>query len=110
GLMLWPFLLIMKEPDLGSALVLLPTGLVMLFVAGAPRRYLLRLVAGVSIVAALFLVDVLWAPPGWWQIKLENYQRQRLLVYFGADFASSTASPAERAKARETEKQKSYQV
>src|SRR5579863_1048527 len=31
GLMVLPFLLIMKEPDLGSALVLLPTGLVMLY-------------------------------------------------------------------------------
>jgi rod shape determining protein RodA len=29
-----PFVLIMKEPDLGSALILLPVGLTMLFVAG----------------------------------------------------------------------------
>src|SRR5439155_21262678 len=36
GLMVLPFLLILKEPDLGSALVLLPTGLAMLFVAGTP--------------------------------------------------------------------------
>ena len=33
GLLLLPFVLILKEPDLGSALVLLPTGLVMMFVA-----------------------------------------------------------------------------
>src|SRR5262245_28401933 len=33
-----PFLLIMKEPDLGSALILLPVGLTMLFVAGVPPR------------------------------------------------------------------------
>ena len=38
GLMLLPCVLIMKEPDLGSALVLLPTGLVMMLVAGTPRR------------------------------------------------------------------------
>src|ERR1700690_1156169 len=43
GMMMLPFMLILKEPDLGSALVLLPTGLVMLFVAGTPRRYLVRL-------------------------------------------------------------------
>src|SRR5882672_91951 len=42
GLTLLPFFLILKEPDLGSALVLLPTGLAMLFVAGTPARYLLR--------------------------------------------------------------------
>ena len=47
GMLLLPFVLILKEPDLGSALVLLPTGLAMLFVAGTPRRYLLRLVGGV---------------------------------------------------------------
>src|SRR5215469_4906806 len=44
GLMMLPFILIMKEPDLGSALVLLPTGLVMMAVAGTPRKYLIRLV------------------------------------------------------------------
>jgi len=78
GMMLLPFVLILKEPDLGSALVLLPVGLTMLFVAGTPRHYLGWLLGGVGCLAALFLVDVLFAPPGWWQIKLEEYQRQRL--------------------------------
>src|SRR5438445_8071364 len=105
-----PFLLILKEPDLGSALVLLPTGLVMLFVAGAPRRFLAWLVGGVGILAALFLVDVLFAPPGWWTIKLEEYQRHRLLVYFGADFARGDASAVEREHARRMQWEKSYQV
>jgi rod shape determining protein RodA len=110
GMMLLPFVLILKEPDLGSALVLLPVGLTMLFVAGTPRRYLGWLIGGVGCLAALFLVDVLFAPPGWWQIKLEEYQRQRLLVYFGADFAPSGATAAQRAAAAETQRQKSYQV
>ena len=110
GLMLLPFVLILKEPDLGSALVLLPTGLAMLFVAGTPMRYLVRLLGACALLATLFLVDILWAPPGWWQIKLENYQRQRLLVYFGADFAPSNASPEDKARARRTQWEKSYQV
>jgi rod shape determining protein RodA len=110
GLMLLPFALIMKEPDLGSALVLLPTGLVMLFAAGAPKRFLFRLLGGVGILAAMFLVDVLFTPPGWWQIKLEDYQRQRLLVYFGADFARADASPQQKADARRLQVEKSYQV
>src|SRR5882724_3778801 len=110
GMLMLPFALIMKEPDLGSALVLLPTGLVMMFVAGTPKKYLLRLVGGVGIFVILFLVDVLFAPPGWWQIKLENYQRQRLQVYFGADFAARSASPAERATAHHLQSEKSYQV
>src|SRR6266436_337722 len=110
GMMGLPFLLIMKEPDLGSALVLLPTGFAMAFVAGIPKRFLVRFIAGIGVLAALFLVDVLFAPPGWWQIKLENYQRQRLQVYFGADFAARSASPAERAAAHHVQSEKSYQV
>jgi len=110
GMMLLPFVLILKEPDLGSALVLLPTGLAMLFAAGTPKRYLGWLLGGVGILAALFLVDVLWAPPGWWQIKMENYQRQRLMVYFGSDFAPPNASPARKLQAKEEQAQKSYQV
>jgi rod shape determining protein RodA len=110
GLMMLPFALIFVEPDLGSALVLLPTGLVMMFVAGTPRRYLLRLVLGVSLVAALLLVDALFAPSGWWRIKLEDYQRQRLMVYFGVSFAPRNASPQQKALLREVQRNKSYQV
>ena len=76
GLMILPFILILKEPDLGSAIVLVPTAFALMFVAGTPKRYLIQLVSVVGLVAALFLVDVLLAPPGWWQVKLENYQRQ----------------------------------
>lgn len=110
GMMLLPFALIFKEPDLGSALVFLPTGLAMMFVAGTPRRYLFRLVGVTGLLAALFLVDVLFAPPGWWKIKLEDYQRQRLLVYFGADFAPPNASAEEKARARQLQLEKSYQI
>src|SRR6266404_409960 len=110
GMMLLPFVLILKEPDLGSALVLLPTGLVMLFVAGTPKKYLVRLGLGVGALAALFLVDVLFTPPGWWQLKLQDYQRQRLLVYFGVPFAPAGATPEEKTRARQLQRAKSYQV
>ncbi|MCX8090627.1 MAG: rod shape-determining protein RodA [Verrucomicrobiae bacterium] len=112
GLMVLPFGLILKEPDLGSALVLLPTGLAMMFVAGAPRKYLFRLVGGVGALAALLLVDVLFAPPGW-RIKLEEYQRDRLLVYFGRDFTSlapPNATAAELERLRERQRDRSYNV
>jgi len=98
GLMMLPFALILKEPDLGSALVLLPTGLVMMFAAGTPKRYLLKLVGAVGLLAALFLVDAIFLPPGWWQISMQPYQRDRLLVYFDrdyTDFAPPNATPAE---------------
>ncbi|HEY9508802.1 MAG TPA: rod shape-determining protein RodA [Verrucomicrobiae bacterium] len=109
GMMLLPFVLIMKEPDLGSAIVLFPTGFVMMLCAGTPKKYLIRLVSVIGILATLFLVDVLFAPPHW-QIKLEEYQKQRLLVYFGVDFASKNASPTDRQKAEDLQRQKSYQV
>jgi rod shape determining protein RodA len=97
GLMLLPFMLILKEPDLGSALVLLPTGLVMMFVAGTPKRYLLKLTGAVGLLAALFVADIMFAPPRW-QLPMQPYQRDRLMVYFGRDythFAPPHATPAE---------------
>ncbi|MGH7950442.1 MAG: FtsW/RodA/SpoVE family cell cycle protein [Limisphaerales bacterium] len=95
GLLLLPFALILKEPDLGSALVLLPTGLVMMFVAGTPKRYLLKLTGIVGLLAVLFLADILFAPRAL-QIHMQPYQRDRLLVYFGRDytaFAPANATP-----------------
>jgi len=92
GLMALPFLLIMKEPDLGSALVLVPTGIAMMFVAGIPRRYLVNLGVAVGLLGALFLVDVLFMPSNW-QIKLEDYQKRRLWVYFGKGYSPSEGAP-----------------
>jgi rod shape determining protein RodA len=109
GMILLPFILILKEPDLGSALIFVPTGFMMMLVAGVPRRFLVRSIAIVSVLAGLFLVDILFAPPGWWTIKLEDYQRHRLLVYFGKDFAPATASVEEKVRARKLQDEKSYQ-
>ena len=108
GLMVLPFILIFEEPDLGSALVLLPTGLVMMFVAGTPRGFLLKLGACVGILGALFLADILFAPRSL-QLPMQDYQRQRLLVYFGKDFAPADATPKQKAEARELQKRRSYQ-
>jgi rod shape determining protein RodA len=110
GLMLLPFVLILKEPDLGSALVLLPTGLAILFVAGIPKRYLVRLLGGVGILGVLFVANLLFAPPSW-QIKLEDYQRRRLLVYFGKEESPSAgASKAEQARLRQQQFDYSHNV
>jgi rod shape determining protein RodA len=110
GLMILPFLLIMKEPDLGSALVLLPTGLMMLYVAGTPKRYLVRLVGGVGIVGALFLADVLFLPMKWQFFKLEDYQRRRLLVYFDCDYSPPGAPKAEQERLRKERFDDSHNV
>jgi rod shape determining protein RodA len=113
GLLLLPFMLILKEPDLGSALVLLPTGLVMMFIAGTPKIYLLRLVGAIGLLAVLFLADVIFVPPGSWQMTLEPYQRNRLLVYFGRDythFAPPNATPAELQRLRQQQLDDEYNV
>jgi rod shape determining protein RodA len=109
GLMMLPFVFIMKEPDLGSALVLVPTGLTMMFVAGTPRRYLFNLCGAVGLLGVLLVADVLFAPDHF-RIPIQEYQRQRLLVYFGTSFASRDASKDEQAKMRLIELEKSYQV
>jgi rod shape determining protein RodA len=99
----------LKEPDLGSALVLIPTGLAMMFVAGTPRRYLFQLCGGVGLLGVLLVADMLFAPPHL-RVPIEEYQRQRLLVYFGTSFSSRDASAEQQAKDRLTELEKSYQV
>jgi len=109
GLMMLPFVFIMKEPDLGSALVLIPTGLAMMLVAGTPRRYLFKLCGGVGLLGVLLVADVLFAPPHL-RIPIQEYQRQRLLVYFGTSFADSGASKEEKDRMKDLQEQKSYQV
>ncbi len=109
GMMALPFLLIMKEPDLGSALILIPVSLTMLYVAGVPPRFINRLIGGVSAVVILIFVDILFAPPNW-QIKLEEYQKRRLLVYFGHDGAPRNATPEQKAEARRAQRNYSYNV
>ncbi len=100
----------MKEPDLGSALVLAPTGFLMMYVAGVPRLYLTRLLGVAGILGALFLVDVLFAPPNW-QVTLQDYQKKRLLVYFGRDYtALPGASKAKRAELRKLQFDDSHNV
>jgi rod shape determining protein RodA len=111
GLMLLPFLLIMKEPDLGSALVFLPTGLMMLYAAGAPERFLVQLLCGVAVLGTLFLVDVLYAPQNWQAFKLEDYQRRRLWVYFNRDYVPpSGVSKAEKERLRKQQFDDSHNV
>ena len=70
GLVALPMLLIMRQPDLGTASTLVPVAMAMLFVGGVPPRYLFLLVA----------LAVLAAVPGWF--LLHEYQQERILVFF----------------------------
>ena len=83
GYTLLPFILILKEPDLGSALVFLAISLAMMFVAGVPKRMLAGLVGGVGLLVVLMVAAILFAPA---KFKIvEPYQKTRVLTYFGRD-------------------------
>lgn len=72
AIMAVPFVLVLQQPDLGTALMLVPITYVLLYTAGMPFRFLL-------ILAGLGL---LMAPMGWF--VLDEYQKERLLVFFDA--------------------------
>ncbi len=65
-----PFLLIVIQPDLGTAAVLIPITFVMMFVAGIPFRFL----------AMLGGAGILMLPFAWF--GLGDYQKERILVFF----------------------------
>ncbi len=73
-LMAVPFALILVEPDLGTAVILVPTTLFMLFAAGAALRYLL----GLGLAGAL-LVTAAVSPLG--RFMMGDYQRERILTF-----------------------------
>ncbi len=110
GMTLLPFCLILVEPDLGSAIVLLPIGFAMMFVAGIPWSYLLRVIACGCLVVGLAVADVLFAPKSFQFIELEEYQKNRLRVYFGLGFAPPNATEAEKRAAKVEEKKFSYNI
>lgn len=68
-LTLLPMALILKEPDLGTVLMLLPVLFVMLFVAGARIRHL-------ALVVMLGLASL----PAFYLYGMKDYQRQRVMV------------------------------
>jgi rod shape determining protein RodA len=78
-----PFLLIAAEPDLGSAMVLLPIVMLLLFCAGVPLRPLLILV-GAGAAGVLVLIVWLRFFPDSCPL-LTDYQKNRILVYLNVN-------------------------
>jgi rod shape determining protein RodA len=83
GYTMAPFVLVLKEPDLGSALVFLGISLAMMFAAGVPGRRLAGLVGGMGLLVVLAVAAILFLPPKYKIV--EPYQKTRLLTYFGRD-------------------------
>jgi len=79
-----PLVLIMLEPDLGSALVLLPICFGLMFAAGVRVKHLVLATVLGCILAAIGL-------PVMWKMKetktgRKNYQKERLTVYVHHDY------------------------
>ncbi len=69
GIVLVPFFLILKEPDLGTGLILIPVFLSMLYLWGFSSRKLLLLMGALVVLSPVFFMF------------LKEYQRSRLLVF-----------------------------
>jgi rod shape determining protein RodA len=68
-----PFVLIARQPDLGTAMVLVPFAFVMMLIAGVQVRVLVTIV-----VIGLMLVPVAW-------FNMDDYQQDRIRVFLGID-------------------------
>lgn len=69
-----PLVMILLQPDLGTGLLVAASGLVVLFLAGLKRRYILS-------AMALLPVCILGA----WMFVLHDYQKQRVLTMFNPE-------------------------
>ena len=105
-----PMGLILLEPDLGSSIVFIPVGLAMMFLAGIPRSYLIRLLLAASAMVLLVLLDALFYPRLIPVFQLEDYQTNRIRVYLGMPFASADATPNEKRRADLEERKFTYNV
>lgn len=112
AMMALPFCLVLIEPDLGSALVLIPVGLAMMYVGHIPRKYLYSLVGCASLIIGILVADVIFAPAQY-RFPIQTYQRNRILVYFNMPakyFAPPNATPAELKRAGEIRDNESYNI
>jgi rod shape determining protein RodA len=88
-LMLIPFALVMRQPDLGTALLFVPVLFAVLFAAGARLRHLVTIgVAGLVAAAVFALV------PG----ILKEYQRDRLFAFLARHTDARAASTLEQSQ------------
>ncbi|HEX6212513.1 MAG TPA: rod shape-determining protein RodA [Methylomirabilota bacterium] len=70
GFLALPLLLIARQPDLGTAVTLVPVYLFIVYAAGLPVRLL-------GIIALAFVL----AAPVIWHVALQDYQKQRVITF-----------------------------
>lgn len=73
GMLIIPFLLVARQPDLGTSLMIVAGGVSVIFLAGAPRW--LFVVSGVGVAAAIPVV---------WQF-MRPYQKSRVLTFMNPE-------------------------
>lgn len=73
-----PFLLIMMQPDLGTAMVYIAVTIAMMFIAGANPKVLFGMVGMIAVIVSL--VVFLHFQFGTW-LPLDDYQINRLIVF-----------------------------
>ncbi len=78
GLTLLPMILIMKQPDLGTSLILVPVFFSIIFIAGVKTRYMLIIIGFTLSTVPLF-----------WYFVLHTYQKARVLSFLWPDTVSS---------------------
>ncbi len=74
GIIILPTVLILKQPDLGTSLLIAASGLIVLFLSGLQWRYI-----GGSV---LLVLASLWPM---WQFVMQDYQKQRVLTMFNPE-------------------------
>ena len=84
-----PFILIMLEPDLGSAMALIPIGFALMLVAGVKVKHLV-LAAALGILLAGVGLPLMWKMKAH-KTSGRNYQRDRIIVFLHPDYDLSGA-------------------
>jgi rod shape determining protein RodA len=74
ALVFFPVALIMEQPDLGTSILVMVSGLMVLFFAGLPWRYIFAAV--IVFLASLYPL---------WHYVLHDYQRRRVITMFDPD-------------------------
>jgi rod shape determining protein RodA len=66
------FILVVKQPDLGTALIVLFSGLILCWLAGLNKKFFLY-----SALICLIMAPTIWS------MVLHDYQKNRIIVFFG---------------------------
>lgn len=90
-----PFLLVVKQPDLGTAMIFIPIAFIMMFVGGVPVKYL-GILVGIGLFCVITILGVLLLPEKLGvdeagqeklmnSIGLKEHQKRRIMVFLNLD-------------------------